>query len=158
MTLSAPIRTVGLMFSFGSLHDGKIDRLRQSDAFRHCTPDELRRVARAGELVRIRAGEAIHPQGAPLNWCYVVVEGEAATRGRTVAAGSTYGDAQILVRDRHGADALVAVTDVEVMTIPRRNFVELVESIPRLSAVVSRSLAERLAVAANPGLVPLTVS
>jgi len=158
MTPPATLRTVGLMLSFGSLHDGKIERLRRTLALRDCTPAELRRVARAGELVRVRAGEAIHPQGVPLNWWYLVVAGEAATRGRAVRAGSTYGDAQILAKDRHGADALVAVTDVDVMTIPRRNFVELVETIPSLGAVVSRSMAERLTGAANRGLVRLAVS
>lgn len=162
MTTLAAVRTVKGMLSIGSLHDGKIERLRRTDALGQCTATELRQVARAGELVRVAAGDSIHPAGAPLHWCYLVVEGEAMAGERRMPAGSTYGDTEVLMRDRHGADALVAVTDVEVMAIPSRNFIELVETIPSLSAALSRSLAKRLAGAAavtpNRGLRRLALS
>ena len=158
MTAATAIRTVDGMLFIGSLHDGKIDRLRHTEVLAQCTPAELRRVARAGELVRVEAGMAIHPHGVPLHWCYLVVAGEAEAGGRSVATGSTFGDAEILARDRHGVDALVAVTDVEVLAIPKRNFVELVETIPSLGAAVSRSIARRLNDATKPRLAVLAVS
>jgi CRP-like cAMP-binding protein len=147
------------MFSMRAPRDGKIERLRQLDLFSHSTALQLRHVARSGELVRVASGCAIHPDAAPLHWCYLIVSGRARAGTQVLSAGQVYGDAQILARDRGAAPALVADGDVEVLAIPKAGFVELLREVPDLAVALTRSMAQRLVVpVTNPRLAAVSVS
>jgi CRP-like cAMP-binding protein len=59
--------------------DGKVASLASMRLFEDWTPAELRRLARAADLVDVSAGETLVRTGAWHAGCYVLVSGAVAT-------------------------------------------------------------------------------
>ena len=84
----------------------------------------------------------------PGSGAYVVLEGtvtvEARGREFEVGAGETIGELALLVPD-HGRVARVRATDrARCLSVPREDFVALVESEPQFALALLRELARRL--------------
>lgn len=128
------------------------------------TPDELRALplfsglsdaglerlaARAGEL-ECEAGQVLALPGDPGSGMYVVLEGTVSVEMRggwhtELGPGNFFGEVALLVPEATRVARVRAATPVRCLSIPREEFLALVESEPSLALAMLRELARRLA-------------
>jgi hypothetical protein len=119
--------------------------------------DVFRAVGEAGRAVAARAfrsecyaaGEVVIREGSPGESFFIVDHGEAAVfkgvSGAEVARlreGDYFGEMSLLTGEARAA-TIRAVTDVDVFTIDKAGFREILAASPGVEAEVSRTLAER---------------
>jgi CRP-like cAMP-binding protein len=127
------------------------------------TPDELRAIplfeglseaglerlaARAGEL-ECEAGQVLALPGDPGSGMYVVLDGEVSVEMRggwhtELGAGNFFGEVALLVPESTRVARVRAATHVRCLSVPRDDFLALVESEPSLALKMLRELARRL--------------
>ena len=107
-------------------HDEKVDRLHQLDVFRHCTRDELARIAAICTDIELVAGSVLCRQGELGAEFFVIVLGDAAvdvagTRVATLGRGSFFGEHALLEHSPRNA-TVTAITPLRVLVFNRAEF------------------------------------
>jgi len=124
------------------------DELRELPLFSGLSDAGFERIAACGVVVDAAHGQVIALADDPGSGAWVILEGTVTveTRGREfeVGAGETVGELALLVPD-HGRVARVRVTEsARCLSIPRDDFLALVESEPQFALHLLRELARRL--------------
>lgn len=106
----------------------------------------LRKVTRNAEFAAFVPGDIVLLENAPGDFFYVVLSGEAEVRDsahvRRVGPGEYFGETALL--NGTGASASVVATDeLEVMRLPGREFVRLVQASPLVASAMLRDLGGR---------------
>ena len=97
-----------------------------------------------------KAGSHVFEPGSPAAAFYVVISGECAILddgGTEVArpkTGDSFGEMSLLLEATHSRSA-VAVTDCEILVIPKESFSQLLQSNPALAEHFRRVLEQRRA-------------
>jgi len=128
--------------------DTRVELIRRLPLFELCSKRDLRRIAALAVERTVDEGTELIREGEPGTEFFVVVEGEVEVRrrGRRVARlgpGSYVGEIALLSRSPRTA-TVVAATDLRVLAIAGRDFVELLDAIPELWLKVARTLADRV--------------
>jgi CRP/FNR family transcriptional regulator, cyclic AMP receptor protein len=101
----------------------------------------LRKIAHDAEVREFAPGETVVATGAPPDWFYVVLGGEAKVTGkpeaRSLGTGDYFGEMALIDGEPRSA-SVVATEDLHVMRLPRRAFLELLEE----EGVAAQLLAE----------------
>jgi CRP/FNR family cyclic AMP-dependent transcriptional regulator len=114
--------------------------------FSSCGRKELRAIAKTAKIVPVRSGSQIITEGEEGNTMYVVLDGSArvSRSGRklaTVGPGSAFGELALLSKGPRTA-TVVAVTNMELALITRRQLNGLLESAPSFARKLLESLAD----------------
>ncbi|MCK6548917.1 cyclic nucleotide-binding domain-containing protein [Myxococcota bacterium] len=133
---------------------GILPTLRKIDFLSPLSDDELAEVARGIELVRREPGEVIFRRGEPGNSFFIVLSGEVAlgpepkSVSETRRRGDFFGEVSLLTGEPRSLDA-TAVTEVELASIGKDDFRQVVMANPAVALELSRILGQRLAEAAR---------
>jgi CRP-like cAMP-binding protein len=127
------------------------------------TPDELREIplfdglsaaglerlaARAAEVV-CEPGQILALEGDPGSGMFVILDGTVSVEMRggfhtELQQGNFFGEIALLVPDAKRVARVRAATPARLLTVPRDDFLALVESEPPLALRMLRELARRL--------------
>lgn len=116
--------------------------------FRGFSASELAAVGRVADEVAAKAGDVLCRQGDVGHQFFLILEGEAVVRrsGKEVAMlgpGDHFGELALLARDPRNA-TVSAATDMTLLVLGRREFKEVIDSIPALAHKLLAGLAARL--------------
>jgi CRP-like cAMP-binding protein len=120
--------------------------MAQMPLFAQLGKRQWRKVTRHAAFAAFVPGDIVLPENAPADFFYVVLGGEAevrdAVRARRVGPGDYFGEAALLNADRSAS--VVATDELDVMRLPGRDFVRLVQGSPRVAAAMLRDLGGRV--------------
>ena len=127
---------------------GKIDLLKRVPLFDKCSKKDLQNIAQIADELDLRAGKVLIQEGERGREFFVIVEGEVEVRrkGRKVATlgpGNFVGEMALLSKVPRTA-TVTALTDLDVLVITDRAFLDLLNRMPDLWLKVARALAERV--------------
>jgi CRP-like cAMP-binding protein len=129
--------------------------LAKSDLLRHLPPEEVEALLRYVHRRRLAAGEILFRAGDPGDALYVVVRGKVEVLAETAAepSGTAQAIAELGAAEAFGEMALLsgetrtaavrAVTETELIEIPKRDFDRLIADHPPLAAAVGRISHDR---------------
>jgi CRP-like cAMP-binding protein len=122
--------------------------LKASPFFEGWTEDELEHFERIAERTRFAAGEVMIREGQPGQAFLILITGTAeVSQGgeplRRLAAGDHAGE-MALLDDSATSATVVARSDVEALVLHRRDFLNLLETIPSLGRRILATLAHWL--------------
>ncbi len=128
--------------------NAKVDLIKHTPLFEHCSKKDLKQIAQIANEIVMRAGKVLIEEGERGREFFVLVSGEADVRrkGRKVATlgpGSFFGEIALLSKAPRTA-TVTAATDVDVLVINDRAFIDLLDRMPELWLKVARALAERV--------------
>ncbi len=128
--------------------DTKLEQLAQVQMFSALNKKELRLIAKAAEVVTVKAGTVIVTEGTIGHEFYLVLAGRATVRrnGRKVTsldAGSYFGELALLDHGPRSA-TVVAETDMELAVIGQREFLGVLDQVPAVANKLLISMAARL--------------
>ena len=132
--------------------DSEVDTLRRIPLFRGIEAKKLRLLAFISERTRFLPGERLCVQGEKGDSAFIILAGEADVVVTTdngdqvvaqVGASDIVGEIAILC-DVPRTATLVAISDMEVLTISKDNFLKLLKEFPEMALEVMRVLAQRL--------------
>jgi CRP/FNR family cyclic AMP-dependent transcriptional regulator len=132
-------------------HEGpQLDRV---SFFAELDAANLQQISQAMRKRTFRAGEAIFHRDDPGQVLYVIKEGRVRIRltsveGQEVALavfgpGDSFGEMAILDSQPRSADA-IAIDKVEVFTLQRKDFVDVVRAHPEIAVSVMKTLSQRI--------------
>jgi small-conductance mechanosensitive channel/CRP-like cAMP-binding protein len=131
---------------------GRLQRaLREIDLFRPLSDDELRLAASHFRQLHYAAGEKLIEEGQPGESFFVVDRGEVEVRKRIgggeralaqLMEGQFFGEMALLTGEPRSA-SVVALTDVDVYTIGKAGFHEVLVGNPAIAVDISALLSER---------------
>jgi len=125
--------------------------LREIDLFRPLSDDELRTAAGRCRALHYAAGERIIEEGAPGDSFFVVDRGEVEVSKelggvrRTLARlmeGQFFGEMALLTGESRAA-TVVAATDVDLFTLDKTGFHDIIVANPAIAVDISTILSER---------------
>jgi len=131
----------------------ELEIVRRIPLFRDLDADTLRTLAGLARIRRYVAGEKVVQQDVPADAVYVIVKGRAsisvAARDGRVLTLREIGEAEIigevsLLDGGLPSATVTAVTNLEVIVIDRRSFLNLVEERPKIAVALLPVLASRL--------------
>jgi CRP-like cAMP-binding protein len=121
--------------------------LERVPLFAGLTRRHLRKIAGASTVAHVPAGQHIVREGFSAEAFYVVLEGEAVVTGRPAAsplrAGDFCGELGLLDGTPRSA-SVIAETDVVVVKLPRKEFLDLVDHRPEIARALLADLAGRV--------------
>jgi signal transduction histidine kinase len=129
-----------------------IDVLRETPLFAGLDEADLRRLGATVETMRIPAGEFLIREGEPGDSMFIVISGELEVTKRSgtsemplarVGPGAIQGEMAAL-EGRPRAASVRALTDAEVVRIPREGLLALLDSGPDAAIALLRTMLERL--------------
>ena len=126
------------------------EELRAIPLFRGMSDTGLERlVASAGEI-EVEPGQVLVLRGDPGSGMYVVLDGTVTVELRgglhtDLGVGNFFGETALLVPSAVRGARVRAATAVRCLSVPREDFLALVESEPALALGMLRELARRLA-------------
>ena len=128
--------------------DEKIDRLAQVPLFSACTKKELRELAKITTDASAATGQVLCTENESGNECYIVVDGQATvTIGgqhvATIGGGGFFGEMALLDGGPRIA-TVTAATDMELLVLSRREFLELIDQVPSVTRRLLEGLGARL--------------
>jgi CRP-like cAMP-binding protein len=128
--------------------DPAVELLRAVPLFADLSKSELGRVASITKPLSFRAGEAVVTEGERTGRFFVIVEGEAdvTVHGRFVRrldAGDFFGE-MALLDDEPRSATVVAVTDLDTLSIAPVNFRPLLKSNASITYKVLLGVCQRL--------------
>src|SRR5919201_6140322 len=108
-------------------------------------PAKLRRIARQAQFAEFAPDEPVVLRGAPGDWFYVILSGEAKVVGKpdTLRTGDYFGEIAALDGGPRSA-TVVAMADLHVMRLPRGLFIAIVEQNPGLALQLLTGLGARV--------------
>jgi voltage-gated potassium channel len=125
------------------------DDVRAIPLFEGLSPAGLERVAaRAAELT-CEPGQILALPGDPGSGMYVVLDGTVSVEMRggfhaELGPGNFFGEIALLVPESGRVARVRAATPVRCLSVPRDDFISLVESEPPFALTMLRELARRL--------------
>jgi CRP/FNR family transcriptional regulator len=133
--------------------DSTVELLRSVPLFAGLEEDELERVSRVAVTRSFPAGTRVFHEGDSSDACYIVRSGSfRVTRehsdGRaitlaTLGPGEVFGELAMLDRDTRSASA-EALTDGELLALPAKDVLALLNRHPEISTKLVRALVSRL--------------
>ena len=124
------------------------DDLRAIPLFSGVSDAGLERVLACAAEVEAGHGQVLARQDDPGSGAFVVLDGSVTVevRGRSfeIGPGETVGELALLVPDGARVARVRAIRQVRCLSIPRSDFLSLVESEPAFSLALLRELARRL--------------
>jgi CRP-like cAMP-binding protein len=116
--------------------------------FRACSKRELMAIGRRAEDLTYHPGDAVVSEGTPANEFYVIAAGQArvSRKGRKLAElgpGAFFGELGLLARLPRDA-TVTAVTELEVLSVARRQFAAVLEEVPSVRDKLLTGMAQRL--------------
>jgi CRP-like cAMP-binding protein len=121
--------------------------LAQLSIFARLGKRRLRKIARQAQFAEFAPGDTVVLMGAPPDWFYVVLSGEAKAlrkpAARTLKAGDYFGEMALLDGGPRSA-TVVATDELHVMRLPQRAFLELLEENPEVARTILTELGARL--------------
>jgi CRP/FNR family cyclic AMP-dependent transcriptional regulator len=122
--------------------------LREVPLFSGVSDAALTRLLECSAEVDARNGQVLALQDAPGSGAFVVLDGAVTVevRGRSfeIGAGETVGELALLVPDATRVARVRATDHARCLSIPREDFLELVENEPSFALALLRELARRL--------------
>ena len=114
----------------------------------------LARVVECSAELDAEAGQVIAMPGDPGSGMYLLLEGSVAVELRSgtleLQAGNFFGELALLIEDGQRVARVRATTPVRCLSIPREDFLTLVETEPSFALYLLRELARRLSEARAP--------
>jgi CRP-like cAMP-binding protein len=131
----------------------ELEMLAQVPLFSSATKDQLRHLASQGTRITVKAGRVLTEQGGLQQEFFMVLSGEARCLidGVEVARfgpGDFFGEMTLLDHGPRTA-TVIAVTDMELLVLERREFRTVVENAPDLAWQLLIHLAARLRAATS---------
>ncbi|PTW57603.1 Cyclic nucleotide-binding domain-containing protein [Breoghania corrubedonensis] len=132
--------------------DSEVDTLCRVPLFKGIDAKKLRLLAFISERTCFRSGEHLCSQGERGDSAFIILKGEADVVVTTesgeqvvaqVGANDIVGEIAILC-DVPRTASLVAVSDMDVLTISKESFLKLLKEFPEMALEVMRALAQRL--------------
>ena len=124
------------------------DQLRAIPLFSEVSQAGLERLLRCSAEMDCGDGQVLVLRDDPASGAFVVLDGQVAVelRGKTfsIGAGETVGELALLVPDGSRTARVRAAGDARCLSIPREDFLALVESEPSFALALLRELARRL--------------
>ena len=125
------------------------DELRALSPLAEMSPEGLTRVAACAAELEAEEGQVLTLQDDPGSGMYVIQEGTVAVELRSgsleLGPGDFFGELALLVEDGHRVARVRATSPVRCISIPREDFLALVETEPSFALSLLRELARRLA-------------
>ena len=123
--------------------------LREIPLFESLTDAGLERLAACAAEIRCEPGQIIALEGDAGSGMFIVLDGTVSVEMRggwhtELGEGNFVGEVALLVPGATRVARVRAATDVRCLTVPRTEFLELVESEPSLALKMLRELARRL--------------
>ena len=126
-----------------------VDELRRLPPFAGLTDVGLQRLAMRAAELRAAGGQVLALEGDPGAGMFVLYEGNVEVELRSgrleLGPGDFFGELALLVDDGARVARVRATTPVRCVTIPRDDFMALVETEPSFALHMLRELARRLA-------------
>ena len=115
--------------------------LARADFFSMCDDEQRRMLGFASDRRHVEADEVIYKAGDVPAGAYVLIEGTLKARNVGVEAGKPYAlseagsvvSAMALILDKPRPVTITAVTDCELLFVPRSAFLKLVRQYPELA-------------------------
>ena len=130
------------------------DQMRRIPLLAELTDETLSAVMSLATTFTVRPGHVLVERGQAGSGMFLIEVGTVevdldGSRKVVLGPGEFFGELSLLT-DRHRTARVHAVTEVKGLAIGRKEFEELVESQPRLAAVMLKVLANRLVEAQEP--------
>ncbi len=126
-----------------------VDELRRLPPFAGLTDVGLQRLAMRAAELRAAGGQVLALEGDPGAGMFVLYEGNVEVELRSgrleLGPGDFFGELALLVDDGARVARVRATTPVRCISIPRDDFIALVETEPSFALHMLRELARRLA-------------
>ena len=130
--------------------DKYLEQLGRVPLFAACSQKDLRSIARAGDEIRVPAGQTLCEEGKPGREFFLILDGKAAVRrGKskknevTLGPGQYFGEMALLDRGPRSA-TVVADTDMNLLVLGQREFHGVVDEVPTLAHKLLATMAGRL--------------
>lgn len=128
--------------------DKKIDQLGKVKMFSSLNKKELGLVAKASDVITVRAGTDIVKEGDIGHEFYLISRGSAAVKrgGRKVATlgpGNSFGEMALLDRGPRNA-TVTATEDTELVVLGQREFMAVLDQVPPVAHKLLVAMAARL--------------
>ncbi len=128
--------------------NAKLDLLKQVPLFEQCSKKDLQRIAQISDELDFRAGKVLIEEGERGREFFVIVDGEVEVRRKgskiaTLGPGDFVGEMALLSKVPRTA-TVTTITEVVVLVITDRAFLDLMNKTPDLWLKVARALAERV--------------
>jgi CRP-like cAMP-binding protein len=125
-----------------------VDHLKQIHFFERCSKKDLGLLARVTEQRTVPAGEDVVTEGDESGDFFVVVSGTATVQRHgadvaTIGPGGHFGELSPLLHAPRNA-TVRAETDMELIVLRGRIFLDTMLEVPSLAVGVARALAERV--------------
>ena len=131
----------------GRMSKAWLDVLVDIPLFADLSRRHLGKVAALGRTKRFPARTSIVTAGTNADAFYVILDGKATVRAGNrripLASGDYFGEMALLDGGVRSA-SVVADTEMLVMAIPRRGFLKLLESEPKIAISIMSTLAHRV--------------
>lgn len=125
---------------FGSDH--KVKSLKDVPFLRTCSSDDIRTLARVGDLTYVREGEVLTVEGSCRPAFFILLDGRAeASDGTELVAGDVHGADDVLAGRSVSADVRMT-SDGRVVVFGPRAFTSVMRRAPSFAFAVARRLAE----------------
>ncbi|HEY1316997.1 MAG TPA: cyclic nucleotide-binding domain-containing protein [Gaiella sp.] len=125
-----------------------VEKLRGLPPFDGISEAGLERIAACAAEISCEAGQVLALPDDPGSGMYVIREGTVAVELRTgtieLGPGDFFGELALLVEDGTRVARVRATSAVRCVSIPRDDFLSLVETEPAFSVHLLRELARRL--------------
>jgi len=125
------------------------DEVRALPLFEGLSPAGLERVAAHAAELTCEPGQILALPGDPGSGMYVVLDGTVSVEMRggwhtELGRGNFFGEIALLVPESGRVARVRAATPVRCLSLPREDFLTLVESEPPFALTMLRELARRL--------------
>jgi CRP/FNR family transcriptional regulator, cyclic AMP receptor protein len=125
------------------------DELREIPLFEGMSDAGLERVAAHAAEIECEPGQILALEGDPGSGMFVILDGTVSVEMRggfhtELERGNFFGEVALLVPEATRVARVRAATNARCLTIPRDDFLALVESEPSLARKMLRELARRL--------------
>jgi CRP-like cAMP-binding protein len=123
--------------------------VREVPLFEGLSPAGLERVAARSAELSCEPGQILALPGDPGSGMYVVLEGEVSVEMRggwhtELGPGNFFGEIALLVPESGRVARVRAATPIRCLSLPREDFIALVENEPSFALKMLRELARRL--------------
>ena len=125
------------------------DDLRESPLFEGLSDAGLERLAARSAQIECEPGQLLALEGDPGSGMFVILDGTVSVEMRggfhtELEQGNFFGEIALLVPEATRVARVRAATPVRCLTVPREDFLALVDSEPTLARRMLHELARRL--------------
>jgi len=126
--------------------------LARADFFDICDEEQLRMLGFAGDRQHFEADAVVYKAGDVPQGAYVLIEGTVRARHEGVEAGKPYALSEpgsvisptALILDKPRPVTFTAVTDCELLFVPRHAFLKLARQSPELAQRAAKRIEQEL--------------